>query len=135
MAELNHVLKTVLASTTIPPPYSLSGAWRLDRTTGSSAVNDQLNHLAKRGHIDTVAIVPPAHPWSSLLQGGTFKISDPSQDNGSSKKCPKCLHSGNNPQDGNMRIHKLLGAESNLWIAQQKIPLSMDRKEVAARYA
>ena len=88
MAEPDHLLKTALASTTIPPPFSSSGAWRLDQTTGSSAVNDQMNHLAKGGHIDTVAIVPPAHPWSSLLQGGTFKISDPSHDNGSSRKSP-----------------------------------------------
>ena len=78
--------KSSLASTTIAPPFSSSTAWRLDQTTESSAVNDQMNHLAKGGHIDTVAIVPPAHPWSSSPQGGTCKISDPSHDNGSWRK-------------------------------------------------
>ena len=44
--------------------------------------------FGKRGHIDTVVIVPPAHPGSSSLQGGNFKISDPSHDNGNSRKSP-----------------------------------------------
>ena len=93
--------------------------------------------FGKRGHIDIVVIVPPAHPWSSSLQGGNFKISDPSHDNGNSRKSPKLLQSCNNPQNENILIRQLVGAESlpNLWMAQQEIPLSMDRIQVAARYA
>ena len=50
-----------------------------DQSTGSSAENDQMNHLAKGRHNDTVAILPPPHPWSSSLQGGTQDIRSSSE--------------------------------------------------------
>ena len=102
MAKSNHHKQTVLASTALHKPiirhistlgtkemacvvrhgskiYPSSGTWR-DQTTGSSAENDQMNHLAKGRHNDAVAILPLPHPWSSSLQGGTLKISDPAHD-------------------------------------------------------
>ena len=93
-----------------------------DQSTGSSAENDQMNHLAKGRHNDTVAILPPPHPWSSSLQGGTLKISDPAQ----KSRC-------NDLQNGNMLIALRARISSSPLV--DKKSLALDGSDGAAGFA